>query len=146
MRIISAALLLTLGLNGCFAYQAPSGAPLAQGQGVRVLLSTPMDVRLVDVTANNVALVEGEFVSADSAQLVLSTRLVRSNSGYEQLGGGMTVQIPREKIGRMEERRLSVARSAGLVGIVIGLTAAVAAANSGTGVKGGPGGGGGSGQ
>lgn len=146
MRTIAAFLLVILTLNGCFAYMPSRGAPLRQGQGVRVLLSSPLDVRLVDVTANNVATLDGEVVSSDSATLVLSARMVRSNTGYEQLGGGATVQIPTTQIGEIEERRLSAVKTAGLVGIIVGLTAIVAAANTGTGVKGGPGGGGGSGQ
>lgn len=146
MRTIAAFLLVILTLNGCFAYMPSRGAPLRQGQGVRVLLSSPLDVRLVDVTANNVATLDGEVVSSDSTSLVLSARMVRSNTGYEQLGGGATVQIPTTQIGEIEERRLSAIKTAGLVGIIVGLTAIVAAANTGTGVKGGPGGGGGAGQ
>lgn len=139
MRIISSVLLLCLGLNGCFAYMPSRGGALRQGQGVRAWLNAPMDVRLAEVTANNVSEIEGEVVRADSAVLVLSARMIRSSSGYEQLGANATVQIPRANVARLEERRISVLRSAGLVGIAVALTVVTAAANLGSGAKGGDG-------
>lgn len=141
MRTIATLLLLTLGLNGCFAYMPSHGAPLRQGQGVKAYLSTPQDVRLEAVTANNVAVVEGEMVRADSAVLVLSAGTLRSNAGYEQLGQGATVQIPRQNLSRLEERRVSVLRSVGLVGIAVALTVLTAAASNGSSARGGEGGG-----
>lgn len=141
MRIISLVLLLTLGLNGCFAYVPSGGGPLRQGAGVRAVLKNPQDVRLVEVTANNVAVVEGEVVRADAETVLLSARTVISSSGYEQLGGGATVEIPRGNIERLEERRFSTVRSAGLAGIVVALTAVTAAAATGLGIRGGGSGG-----
>lgn len=146
MRLLrGTAALLAVTLAGCYSYAPHRGGPLVQAQGVRVHLASAMDVRLPEVTANNVAVVEGEVVRADSAEVVVSATMVVSNSGYEQLGQGATVVIPRSRIGSIEARRLDVLRTAGLLGIVAGGTAVTYAANTGTGTKG-TGSGGGTGE
>ncbi|MDB4950265.1 MAG: hypothetical protein JWM27_2914 [Gemmatimonadetes bacterium] len=126
MRTISAVLLSTFVLNGCFAYVPAPTAPLQQGQSVQVFLNTPQDVRLTDVTANNITRVDGEVVSVDSAQLVLSAALVTAASGVDQLGGNATVVIPRGHVDHLQQKRFSPIRSVGLVGLVVLLTALTA--------------------
>jgi hypothetical protein len=141
LRSAAAAALIAV-LGGCYSYGPHRGGELPQATKVRVHLSSTVDVRLPEVTANNVALLEGEIVRADSAELVISASMVWSNSGYEQLGQGATVAIPVSKIGSIEARRFDVLRTAGLAGLVVGGTAATFAANTGGGVRGGGGGGG----
>jgi hypothetical protein len=127
VRTISLVLLSTLVLNGCFAYMPSKGAPLRQGQSVQVFLNTPQDVRLTDVTANNVVRVDGEVVSVDSEKMVLSAALVTQASGVDQLGDNATVVVPRGHVDHVQEKRFSVVRTAGLVGLAALVTALTAA-------------------
>lgn len=122
VRPIAAALLCLSVLNGCFSYVPAAVDPPAPSR-VRVLLTRPMDVRLSNVTANNVAVAEGEMVSATRDTLTISALWVRAGTGYEFPGVGETVRIPREQVGRVETRRFSAARSAGLTILSVGLGA-----------------------
>jgi hypothetical protein len=143
VRAIAALLLLTLPLGGCYGYVPyRAGEALQSPQRVRVHLRVPQDVRLADVTANNVTLLDGEVVSADSSMLVVSTNFVTAGSGAEQLGGGATARIPRSAIDSLELRRFSKARTAGLAGIIGVLTAITAGLMTGSATGSGSGGGG----
>ena len=131
MRKTALLLLCVLPLNGCFAYVPSQGQALRQGQAVQVFLNTPQDVRLADVTANNVVRVDGEIVRLDTAQLVMSATLLTQASGIDQLGQNATVVIPRGHVDHIQEKRFSVLRSAGLVGLAALVTALTAGAVSG---------------
>jgi hypothetical protein len=127
VRAISLVLLSTFVLNGCFVYVPNKGTPLQQGQSVQVFLNTPQDVRLTDVTANNVVRVDGEVVSVDADKMVLSAALVTQASGMDQLGENATVVVPRSHVDRVQEKRFSAVRTAGLVGLMALLTTLTAA-------------------
>jgi hypothetical protein len=143
VRAIAVLLLLTLPLSGCYGYVPyRPGLALQSPQRVRVHLSVPQDVRLTDVTANNVTLLDGEVVSAGADTLVVSTNFVTSASGMEQLGGGVTTRIPRSAIGSLEVRRFDKTRTAGLVGIIVALTGITAGLMTGSATGSGSGGGG----
>lgn len=121
-RVLSVGLpLLTLG--ACFSYVPAAPGMLRQGQGVNVFLSAPQDVKLREVTANNVVRVQGEVIEADTQQLAVSASLLVSSSGYEQLGEGATVVIPRASVQQLTARRVSVVRSIGLAGSALVLAA-----------------------
>jgi hypothetical protein len=122
VRPVATALLCLSVLNGCFAYVPAAGDPPAPNR-VRVLLTRPMDVRLTNVTANNVAVAEGEVVSTTRDTLTISAHWLRAGTGYEFPGVGETVRIPREQVGRLETRRFSAARSAGVAILTVGLGA-----------------------
>lgn len=119
-------MLPVLALAGCFSYIPTNGTALRQGQGVTVLLSVPQDVKLQEVTANNVVRVQGEVIQSDTQALSVSAALLVSSSGYEQLGEGATIVIPRRSIQRLTERRVSMLRSVGLAVLAVGATAAIA--------------------
>ncbi|MEW5930740.1 MAG: hypothetical protein AB1941_25040 [Gemmatimonadota bacterium] len=117
MRPIALVLLCAL-LSGCFTYSPARSAP-GRAARVRVTLSTPTDFRLTEVTANEVVVVEGEIVRADSAEVAISALDLRARSGYEFATQGETLVIPRSSIAVLETRRISVWRSALVVGALV---------------------------
>ncbi|HEX8210775.1 MAG TPA: hypothetical protein VF584_11410 [Longimicrobium sp.] len=123
VRPVATALLCLPVLNGCFAYAPAAGGDPPAPSRVRVLLTRPMDVRLTNVTANNVAVAEGEVVSTTRDTLTISALWLRAGTGYEFPGAGETVRIPREQVGRIETRRFSAARSVGVAVLSVGLGA-----------------------
>ncbi len=109
--LIAAALLL----SGCFAYiPVPPGTAPPQGTAVRAYLSRPGDYRLTDYTANNIVQIDGEIVRVNPDTLVLSAFGLQAASGFEFLGNGETVLVPRMAVGGLERKQLSVWRSAAL--------------------------------
>jgi hypothetical protein len=88
MRPIALVLLCAL-LSGCFTYSPARSAP-GQAARVRLTLTSPADFRLADFTANEVVVVEGEIVRADTQEVVLSALELRARSGYEFIGQGAT--------------------------------------------------------
>lgn len=132
LRPIAAALLAALALSGCYSYVPTQEVP-GRGARVRVRLSQPQDVRLTEITANDVMMINGEVVRANSDTLVLSAYLLQSRSGYENFGRGETAFVPRENIVGLFENRISVIRTAGLMGAValLGVVVGVALNNAG---------------
>jgi hypothetical protein len=123
MRLRAALVLLSFLFSACYSYVPVETVPQRRGTGVRVGLTVPQDIRLIEVTANDIATVDGELVAVDSSIVVLSAMRVESLTGYESLAGGATVRIPREHIAELQEKRFSVLRSAGLVGLALLFTA-----------------------
>ena len=114
MRSIVALLtILTLAgsIAGCFTYVAAPEMP-AKGTPVRAHLNRPVPVELPNVTARDIVEVQGEFVTADPDQLVLSAFSIESNSDFRYRTEGATVHLPRDAIGLLEERRVSPQRTA----------------------------------
>jgi hypothetical protein len=98
--------------SSCFSYTPLQNEPARQGKRLRVQLSTPRDVRLTNVTANEVVTVDGELVRFAPDTATLSVWMLKARSGYEFIGTGETVSLPRRDIAAVEERRLSILRSA----------------------------------
>lgn len=117
MRPIALVLLCAL-LSGCFTYGPARNAP-GQAARVRLTLSSPADFRLADFTANEVVVVEGEIVRADTQEVVLSALELRARSGYEFIGQGATLTIPRSNVAALETRRISPWRSALVAGALV---------------------------
>ena len=141
MRPVSAVLLCTFVLNGCFSYAAvpPAEVP-PQTAEVRVNLSRPMDFPISDVTVRDVVQVSGEVIAVDSAWLRLSAYGLRSQTGYGVQATGETVQIPRASVVGVQRRKMDAVRSSLVAGAVLGVGLLVAGL---TGVlEGGRGGGG----
>lgn len=142
MRILLA--ISFLGLAGCYSY-APAPVPgLARGAAVRVHMTTPFDLRITQVTVNDVAMVDGEVIGFTADTLALSAWWLQGASGFDYPAAGETLRIPGDRIGRVEKRRLSAVRSAGLAGAVAGITTLLVATLNAAGVFGGPGAPGGS--
>lgn len=105
-------------LSGCFTYAPTRDAP-GQAARVRVTLSSPADFRLRDFTANEVVVAEGEVVRVEEERLVLSALELRARSGYEFIGQGETIAIPRSNVAVLETRRVSAWRSALVAGALV---------------------------
>ncbi|HET6764199.1 MAG TPA: hypothetical protein VFH27_11025 [Longimicrobiaceae bacterium] len=125
MRKTAAAMVPLFLLSGCYGYLPTKGRPLKQSLGVQVYLNTPQDVRLAQVTANNVTIVQGEVVQASAEEVVVSATLLTTSSGYEQLGENATVHIARTNVKQLNERHLSYIRTLGIGAVVVVLTALV---------------------
>jgi hypothetical protein len=115
MRSLALVTLLSLLCTGCFPYAASPSAGPAPGTRVRAHLARPHDIRLTNVTANDVVRVEGEVVRMTPDTAVFSAWGLRAGSGYEFPATGETVRLERSAIARLEQRRFDVFRSAGLV-------------------------------
>lgn len=135
-------LLVTFVLNGCYTYFPTQQIP-DRGAKVRLELAQPQDVRLSEVTANDVVNLQGELAQVDSNRVVLSAFVLRSQSGYENIGRGESVSILRQNIASIRQSRISPLNTAGLVaiGVVIGVLTGVALADAGNQGEGGGGGG-----
>ncbi|HEX2091270.1 MAG TPA: hypothetical protein VHG28_02665 [Longimicrobiaceae bacterium] len=118
MRPTALVLLLCFLLNGCFSYVPAQSTP-GRAARVRVMLAAPTDFRLLDYTANEVVLAEGEMVRADEREVVLSVLQLQARSGYEFAGRGETLSIPRSNIASLQTKRVSLLRSALVAGAVV---------------------------
>lgn len=114
MRATALITLAALLLSGCFSYVPVRSAPPEQGTEVRVSLHRSRDVRLVDVTANEVNQLSGQLVRADQDTVALSATSLRSESGVRHPGLGLTVRIARDEIRSVERKRFDFLKSAGL--------------------------------
>ncbi len=117
-RPIAIALLLCTLLNGCFAY-GPARSTPGQAARVRVQLASPADFRLAEFTANEVVVADGEMVRADEQELVMSVIRLQARSGYEFVGHGETITIPRSNIVSLQRKRIAPLQSALLMGAVV---------------------------
>lgn len=123
-RPVAAALLLCLLLNGCFTY-APTQSTPGRAARVRVALASPADFRLTEYTANEVVVADGELVRADDREVVLSATRLQARSGYEFVGHGETLTIPRSNVASLQRKRIAPLQSvllAGAVAAVVVLT------------------------
>ena len=127
MRSVSALLLCTLALGGCFSYApvAPSTQP-PPATPVRVRLSRPMDFPIRDVTVRDVVELQGEVVQAQDTSMQLSVFGLRSQTGYGVDAGGETVSFPRTAVVGLAQKRISPLRSSIFAVLVVagGLLAA----------------------
>lgn len=138
MRSI-ALLVLCVPLHGCFTYVPTTSAP-AQAARVRVHLSAPTDFKLLDFTANEIVLAEGEYVRSDSQVLVLSAMGLKGRSGTEFAGRGESLTIPKERIAAVHRQQLSPSRTlllGGVLAVVATATSRVVGASGGSGGDGG---------
>jgi hypothetical protein len=120
-------LFLLSATSGCYGY-APieAGAPLPDpGSSVRIHLSPARSFELGEVTANNIAIVDGEVARWDEERLVLWPSSLRSSTGVKHRGVGQSVHILRNSIATTEGRQLSAGRTGGIVavGVLAGVLA-----------------------
>lgn len=128
-RTRSVSLLLTVALlNGCYSYAPLRGDAPRPGERIRVYLEEPQDVRLTNVTANDVTLISGEAAGMNQEQLAVSAFVLTSQNGYENIGSGETALVRRDNVQAIERSQISATKTAGLVGIVVAIGALVTAA------------------
>jgi hypothetical protein len=113
------ALVLTIALAGCYTYVPAAAPPTERGSRVRVNLADPAELRLANVTANDVVTVTGDVIHLAEDSLALSAWELRSASGFEHLASGETVRIERDNIAGLERRKLSALRSALVTGALV---------------------------
>ena len=143
MRPVAALLLSMSFLNGCFAYAPMNGVSPRPGARVRVDLREPQQVRLGELTANDVMSLIGEVVTEDSSEIVLSALSATTRSGFEHAADGETVRVARSNAAVVSLNRLSMVRTAGLAGLVaLGGAAFVSGVRAGRASNGGNNGGG----
>lgn len=129
IRAVAIVLLVLLGANGCARYVAtPLAQTLATGERVQIQFRNLRDVRMGEVTANDVRTLGGEVVDYRGDTLVVAAFTAVAANGYETLGPGASVAIHRDEIATVGVSRLSVARTAGLTAIFVGLTVLLATA------------------
>ncbi len=119
-KLVAAALLPLV--TGCYSFTAlpPTPAP-APATYLRLHLARPGDYRLTDVTMNDVGEIDGELVTMDDSAVVLSASRLVARSGFEHLGEGATLRVPRASIGSIDVKRLSPVRTALFVGGLVAL-------------------------
>lgn len=127
---------------GCYHYVPVESAVYPRGTPLRAQLDTLSSFELSAITVNNIDQVEGEFVSQDPRQLVLSATWLQAVTGNGFDGQGWTVYLPTGNVTGLQRKRLSLWRSAVVVGGIVagtwlGWNAVGFGPNSGTG--GGPG-------
>ncbi|HST62749.1 MAG TPA: hypothetical protein VLK84_28845 [Longimicrobium sp.] len=137
-RMAAAALLTLLGGSACTSYVAAGvGTTPSAGALVRLDFAAPREVGMGSVTANGVHTLTGELVAADSATFTVAAMRAISDGGYETLGPGLSVEIPRQAVREVRISRISPARSAGLVASLAGLGLLVVGALASAGGEGG---------
>jgi hypothetical protein len=133
-------LVSVMNLAGCRVYVPTGIETLERPDRVRVYLSEPGEFELLDLTANNVTMVDGEVVRWDDEALVLSVWWLEAANGLEFRALGETITVQREHISRLERRKISVGKTVGLVAVVVvafavgvGAVAGIAGGGSGSG-------------
>jgi hypothetical protein len=128
MRSVSALLLGTLALGGCFSYApvSPAATP-PPATAVRVRLSRPMDFPISDVTVRDVVELQGEVVQSPDTAMMLSVFGLRSQTGYGVDASGETVAFPRSAVAGLAQKRISPWRSAVFGALIVAGAVAVKA-------------------
>jgi hypothetical protein len=108
--------------GGCYKYvPVPSPATdLERGTAVRAHFENGESVTLGDLTAHNIISMDAEFVRQDDSELVLSAFWLDSSTrGIGYPGEGWTVRVPTGNISLLEQKKLDVWRTAGLVAAAV---------------------------
>jgi hypothetical protein len=114
------------------------------GKPVRVQLTLTGGDSLARFVGPDVASIDGRLVIAADTGIEVGVKQVTMHGGLEQYWKGETVEIPKQYVSAIQERKFSWAKTGLLAGVVILLAASL----KGTGALGssGSGGGGGGGQ
>ena len=128
--------------GACYSYR-PLEAPVPRvGAEVRAQLSDPISVQVGDVTLNGVNLVEGRVYRAQADSVMVYGDWLYTSVGSRYSANGGALLLNRERIGSLQVRRLSAARSgvagAVAVGVVVLLFRLVESALGGSGGGGPP--------
>lgn len=131
VRII-AAVMLPVHLVGCYTYSAARDDP-APGEPVRTRLTPNGSVWLAENFGRNRTTLDGTFVRSDTASITVTTW--RSDlPGRTRFSTSIdTVRIPHAHVAALEERTLSIGRTALAAGVATGLVVLAVSALSGAG-------------
>jgi hypothetical protein len=117
--IRATALTALLSLVACQHYVPTTIEQTERPDRVRVHLSRPVSVELLDLTAHNATVIDGEVVSWSDDQLILSVWWIEAGGQSEYRGQGETAVIPRSDIASIESREISLVNTLMLAGVVV---------------------------
>lgn len=112
-----------------------------QGTRLRLHLNEPGSYPLTDVTPNTVTVIDGDLIRVDETDVRVSVYWLKTSGVQEYKGHGETVTVPLAKIDMVEERKLSVGKTAALSAAILGAVVALGVTlgtGSGEGQNGGP--------
>ena len=116
---------------------------LKQGVSLRVHLSEPGSYPLTALTPNNVTVIDGDLIRFDEDNLYVSAYWMKTAGVQEFKGEGETVTILLAQIDRIDQKKVSAGKTAGLAAVIVGAVVAIGVtfgAGSGEGGDNGPGG------
>jgi len=131
MRGLLPVLLVVVG--GCYSYVAVRGPAPANGAAVQVDFAAPRDVVLQDVTVHGITAVQGRLLASDADSLAVAVARLWGQEGRTYEATGIGVNLPRQDVAAIREKRASAARSglaiamggAGIVATILGVRALV---------------------
>ncbi|MGH7443621.1 MAG: hypothetical protein ACREKM_02035 [Longimicrobiales bacterium] len=132
---MTAAVLLALQLAGCYTYSTARTQPGA-GDRVRARLTPGGSVWLAENFGRSRETLDGTFVRRDTASIVFTTWRSDLPSRTQFSTSIDTLRIPRAHVAALEERTLSVGRTALAAAVATGLVVLVVSALSGAGGSG----------
>jgi hypothetical protein len=117
---------LILFAASCFEYGGAPRTPLPLGRDVRVTLTPEARTTLASRIGAQVRSVTGAVKSSDTSSVLLALSRTTLIDGTEASWNGDTVTIPVRDIALVEQRQISGGKTAVLVALITGVTAAVA--------------------
>lgn len=129
---VAAAVLLTLQLAGCYAYQTTREPP-RPGESLRARLTPAGSAWLVETIGRSRENVDGTLVRQDAETLVFATWRADLPASTQFRTSIDTLRIPRQHVAAIEERRLSIGRTAIAAVVAAGIVALVASEIAGAG-------------
>jgi len=130
-----AAVLLSLQLAGCYGYAATREQPLP-GKPLRARLTPGGTAWMVENLGRSRETVDGTFVRAQNDALVFATWRADLPGARQFRTSIDTLHIPQQHVAAIEERRLSVGRTALAVAGIAGILALALSELSGIGGSG----------
>lgn len=125
------AALAMLLASGCYSFHEVAPGSVTPGATVRVTLSAEEAVRQQQGLGGLRQQVEGEVVPVETAGSLGLTIPLREGSPADRPGLNTFLDVPWTSVTRIEEKRLSVGRTAGLVGAGAAATVAILAVSTG---------------
>lgn len=111
-RRAAGVILLTVHLGGCFRYVPVGGTPVPAGSVVSVAVNDRGRVALADEIGPGVMKVHGRFIESTDSAIVLSMSSVEfMDLGVAVRMNEERVQVPREFVTELREKRLSRSRT-----------------------------------
>ncbi|MGH7444698.1 MAG: hypothetical protein ACREKM_07470, partial [Longimicrobiales bacterium] len=121
---VVAAVLLPPQLAGCYAYQATREPPRA-GESLRARLTPAGSAWLVETLGRSRENVDGTFVRQDAETLVFAAWRADLPASTQFRTSIDTLRIPRQHVAAIEERRLSIGRTAIAAAVATGIVVLV---------------------
>ena len=126
-RRIAGALLLGVGVVGCYSLQPMRGAEPQVGTKVAFDVNDSGRVALGGTMGPQIAQVEGQLLEKDSTGYLLAVSQIRMIQGGEQVWSGEQIRLNSRFVGSAYERKFSLGRTIGLGAIGAGGIAAFVA-------------------